>query len=137
MNFEFLRDSKVWLVYSGTTYRLHITSISFNQSFKQDNYQTKTLHDSFQSTYDQSTLLEGSSINSANPANFEFTIPMIDEDSLHQHKPIDLLLGHSGTDVGVQTFTLYIDPNSSLDYVYKIENCAITSGTFGIRRSGI
>ena len=43
MNFEVLKDSKVWIVYSGTTYRLHVTSLSFNQTFKQDNYETRTL----------------------------------------------------------------------------------------------
>jgi hypothetical protein len=136
MNFEFLKDSKVWIVYSGTTYRLHVTSITFNQAFKQDSYKTKTLHDSF-GTYDTSTLFEGSSINTANPANFDFTIPMVDENSAHQHKPIELLLDHDGSDVGIKTFTLYIDPNSSLDYLYKIEDCAITSGTFSIPRTGL
>ena len=136
MNFEFLKDSKVWLVYSGTTYRLHITSISFNQAFKQDIYRTKTLHDSF-GTYNTGTLLEGSSINTANPANFSFTIPMVDENSAHQHKPIELLLDHNGSDVGINTFTLYIDPNSSLEHLYKIEDCAIVSGSFSIPRTGL
>ena len=136
MNFEFLKDSKVWLVYSCTTYRLHITSISFNQAFKQDSYRTKTLHDSF-GTYNTGTLLEGSSINTANPANFSFTIPMVDENSAHQHKPIELLLDHNGSDVGINTFTLYIDPNSSLEHLYKIEDCAIVSGSFSIPRTGL
>ena len=131
MNFEFSKDSKVWLVYSGTAYRLHITSMSFNQTFKQDNYRTRNLHDSF-GTYNTGTLFEGSSINTANKANFSFTIPMVDENSVHQHKPIELLLDHDGSDVGIKTFTLYIDPNSSLNYLYKIEGCAITSGSFSI-----
>jgi hypothetical protein len=110
--------------------------MSFNQTFKQDNYRTKTLHDSF-GTYNTGTLFEGSSINTANKANFSFTIPMVDENSAHQHKPIELLLDHDGSDVGIKTFTLYIDPNSSLSYLYKIEDCAITSGSFLIPRTGL
>ena len=132
MNFEFLKDSKVWIVYSGTTYRLHVTSLSFNQTFKQDNYETRTLHSN-----DEQYLFEGSVINTANPANFSLSIPMIDETTLHQHIPIHLLLDHDGTDIGLRSFTLYVDPNSSMNYMYKIENCVITSGTFNIPRTGI
>jgi hypothetical protein len=132
MNFEFLKDSKVWIVYSGTTYRLHITTITFSQAFKQDNYETRTLHSN-----DQQYLFEGSVINTANPANFSLSMPMVDETTLHQHIPINLLLDHDSTATGLRSFTLYIDPNSSLNYMYKIENCVITSGTFNIPRTGI
>ena len=132
MNFEFLKDSEVWILYSSTYYRLHITTITFNQSFKQDSYETRTLHSN-----DQQYLFEGSVINAANPANFTLSIPMVDEDTLHQHIPINLLLDHDGTATGLHSFTLFINPNSSLNYMYKIENCVITSGTFNIPRAGI
>jgi hypothetical protein len=82
-------------------------------------------------------LFEGSVINTANPANFSLSMPMVDETTLHQHIPINLLLDHDSTATGLRSFTLYIDPNSSLNYMYKIENCVITSGTFNIPRTGI
>jgi hypothetical protein len=106
--------------------------MTFNQAFKQDSYETRTLHSN-----DQQYLFEGSVINTANPANFSLSMPMVDETTLHQHIPIKLLLDHDGTASGLRSFTLYIDPNSSLNYTYKIENCVITSGTFTIPRTGL
>ena len=70
MAFEFLRDSKVYIVYNSTNYQLHVTpSVSFGQTFNQAEIDKKTLHG-------QLNLFKGSSITSANPANFSFTIPM-------------------------------------------------------------
>ena len=135
MAFEFLRDSKVYIVYNSTNYQLHVTpSVSFGQTFNQAEIDKKTLHS-------QLNLFKGSSITSANPANFSFTIPMANGSSTHQHLPLDLLLDYSGN--SLKTFTLYIDPDpivgdalSGSEKMYKLEDCVITNGTFNIPRAG-
>ena len=110
-----------------TTYRLHVQNIEFNQAFKQESYKTKTLQE-------QSSWYEGSSITTANNANFSISIHMVDESSTHQHKLIELLLE---TDTRtLKTFTLFIDPEKE-DKMYKIESCIITSGSFNLPRGGI
>ena len=69
MSYSFLRESKLYIVYGGNKYRLYTTtSITFNQTFTEDSYSVKTLHD-------QSKMFEGSTINKANPASFGFEIP--------------------------------------------------------------
>ena len=129
---ELLRESKVYIQTTGllgntTTYRLHVQNIEFNQAFKQESYKTKTLQE-------QSSWYEGSSITTANNANFSISIHMVDESSTHQHKLIELLLE---TDTRtLKTFTLFIDPEKE-DKMYKIESCIITSGSFNLPRGGI
>ena len=129
---ELLRESKVYiqttnLMGATTTYRLHVQNIEFNQAFKQESYKTKTLQE-------QSSWYEGSSITTANNANFSISIHMVDESSTHQHKLIELLLE---TDTRtLKTFTLFIDPQKE-DKIYKIESCIITSGAFNLPRGGI
>ena len=129
---ELLRESKVYiqttsLLGATTTYRLHVQNIEFNQAFKQESYKTKTLQE-------QSSWYEGSSITTANNANFSISIHMVDESSTHQHKLIELLLE---TDTRtLKTFTLFIDPEKE-DKMYKIESCIITSGSFNLPRGGI
>ena len=59
-NFEFNKESDVYIYASGTYYKLHVNSINFSQSFRQGGYNTKTLHN-------QHELHKGSTINSANP----------------------------------------------------------------------
>lgn len=125
---ELLRESKVYIVEGGTTYRLHVQNIEFNQAFKQESYKTKTLHD-------QTSWYEGSSITTANNANFSISLHMVDEGSTHQHKLIDLLLNTS-TNNTLKTFTLYIDPEKE-NKMYKLDSCVITSGAFNLPRGGI
>ena len=129
---ELLRESKVYiqttnLMGATTTYRLHVQNIEFNQAFKQESYKTKTLQA-------QSSWYDGSSITTANNANFSISLHMVDESSTHQHKLIELLLE---TDTRtLKTFTLFIDPEKE-DKMYKIESCVITSGSFNLPRGGI
>ena len=127
MAFEFLRDSKVYLQHGSNYYNLHVeTDVSFGQTFKQGEYKTRTLHN-------QKNLFEGSTITTANPASFSFSIPMVDNSS-NQHKPIDLLLDYNGDTLN--TFTLFFDPETS-SKMYKLENCVITSGAFSINRGRV
>ena len=131
---ELLRESKVYiqttnLMGATTTYRLHVQNIEFNQAFKQESYKTKTLHHKYDEGW-----YDGSSITTANNANFSISTHMVDESSTHQHKLIELLLE---TDTRtLKTFTLFIDPEKE-DKMYKIESCIITSGSFNLPRGGI
>ena len=131
---ELLRESKVYiqttnLLGATTTYRLHVQNIEFNQAFKQESYKTKTLHHKFDEGWYQ-----GSSITTANNANFSISIHMVDESSTHQHKLIELLLKTESRKP--ETFTLFIDPQKE-DKIYKIESCVLTSGAFNMPRGGI
>ena len=70
MSYSFLRESKLYIVHGGTKYRIYTTSaIAINQTFAEDSYSVKTLHD-------QSKMFEGTSITKANPASFSFNVPL-------------------------------------------------------------
>ena len=89
---ELLRESKVYIQTTNlmgvvSTYRLHVQNIEFNQAFKQESYKTKTLHHKYDEGW-----YDGSSITTANNANFSISTHMVDESSTHQHKLIELLL---------------------------------------------
>ena len=69
MSHSFLKESKLYIVYGGNKYRIYTTTaISFSQTFAEDSYPVKTLHD-------QSKMFEGSTITKANPASFSFEVP--------------------------------------------------------------
>ena len=73
MSYSFLRESKLYIVYSGNKYRIYTSAaISLDQTFAEDAYSVKTLHD-------QSKMFEGSSITKANPASFSFNVPLTTE----------------------------------------------------------
>lgn len=122
-NYNILKQAEVYLVYAGNRHRLHVTpDISFSQTFTDNTYPVKTLHE-------QHKMHEASNIKKANAANFEFTIPILDENDLDV--VFNLLVDYkSGTNT-LNTFDLYIKlPND----VYKLETCVITNGTFLIEK---
>jgi len=125
MSYSFLRESKLYLVYGGTKYNIRTTSaITFNQTFAEDSYPVKTLHD-------QSKMFEGSTITKANPANFNFVVPLTEEKD--ESIVIDLLSDLvETTDAGITTqqlksFDMYVQTGSS---TFKLENAVITTGNF-------
>ena len=130
MTFELLREGRVWLEYSSTFYLLHtMKDVTFSQTFAQEGIAKRTLHS-------PNNLFEGSLIQKANPADFSFTLYMLDEASVHQHLPLDLLLDYSGNTL--KQFNLYfVYENNSTPVYYKIENAVFTGGTFNIPRAGI
>lgn len=134
MSFEFLREGRVWLEHDSKFYLLHTTrDVSFSQTFKQDEVEKKTLHN-------LGNVIEGSVINEANPANFNFSMYLVDETVKYQHIPLDLLLEPDSTNSTkyLQTFNLYfVYSDYSPEVYYKIENCMFTSGSFTIPRNGI
>ena len=117
MSYSFLRESKLYIVYGGNKYRIYTsTSIAFNQTFAEDSYSVKTLHD-------QSKMFEGVSITKAQPASFNFDVPLTVEKD--ESIVIDLL--GDVTDGQLKSFDIYIQTNSS---TFKLENAIISSANF-------
>ena len=114
-NYIFKKEAQLYLVHSGTKYKIDTNEISFSQSFQEKSYEVKTLHNQVG--------FEGSNINRANPAEFSFNTPLLEE---VRHKVVfDRLLDCT-------TFDLYI---SSGQDVFKLEKCVIQDGTFEINKS--
>ena len=139
MSHSFLKESKLYIVYGGNKYRIFTTTaISFSQTFAEDSYPVKTLHD-------QSKMLQNSTITKANNANFSFTVPLTVEKD--ESIVIDLLSDlvaktgdpesnasdrhdHDDTVIApkqLKSFDMYVQTGSS---VFKLENAVITSGNF-------
>ena len=125
MSYSFLRESKLYLVYGGTKYNIRTTSsITFNQTFAEDSFSVKTLHD-------QSKMFEGSTITKANPANISFEVPLTIEKD--ESIVLDLLSDLvETTDAGITTqqlksFDMYVQTGSS---TFKLESAVVTRGNF-------
>jgi hypothetical protein len=113
--FNFLKEAQLYIVSGGLQYNIDIESISFSQTFTDNSYSVKTLHDQ--------DMFEGSVINKANPANFEFKTFFLKENDL------DIVIDRL---VDYNTFDLYI--STQLD-VFKLEYAVITNGSFVIEKS--
>ena len=103
MFLEFARDSIVYLRDGNSVDRLHVTEIEFSQSFRDKNYETRTLHN-------LSEMHEGSSITTANPAQFSLTIPMIRSSAglpTYQHKLVTFGIDLENNQL--KTFDLFIE----------------------------
>ena len=125
MSYSFLRESKLYIVHGGNKYRIYTTSaITFNQTFAEDAYSVKTLHD-------QSKMFEGSSITKANPATFSFNVPLTTEKD--ESIMVDLATEISTsaeagiTNQQLKSFDMYVQTGSS---IFKLEGAVITSATF-------
>ena len=130
MFLEFARDSKVYLVDGSFMDRLHVTEVEFSQSFRDKNYETRTLHN-------LSEMHEGSSITTANPAQFSLTIPMIRNSvglPAYQHKLITFGIDLENNQL--KTFDLYVETLSEGYKANKLTSCVVTGVNFRISRSG-
>ena len=120
-SYNFLRESKVHLVHGGNRYLL-VTApdVSFSQTFAEDAYEVKTLHD-------QTKMFQGTSITKANPANFSFSIFLTTEKDETIVKA--LLTDYDATEgqTRIKTFDLYIVTGES---TFKLNECVITDGDF-------
>ena len=125
MSYSFLKESKLFIVYGGNKYRIYTTTaLSFSQTFAEDSYPVKTLHD-------QTKMIEGSTITKANPAQFSFSAPLTAEkdESLVMDLLSDLV-STSDSDIETQQlkeFDMYVQTSSS---TFKVASCVITSGNF-------
>ena len=141
MSYSFLRESKLYIVYGGKKYRIYTTSsITFNQTFAEDSYSVKTLHD-------QSKMFENSSITKANPASFNFDVPLTleKEESIVIDLISDLVAktgdpdssasdrhDHDDTVIApkqLKSFDIYVQTGST---TFKLESAIITSANFEI-----
>ena len=125
MSHSFLKESKLYIVYGGNKYRIHTTTaISFSQTFAEDSYPVKTLHD-------QSKMFEGTTVTKANPADFNFEVPLTEEkdESLVMDLITDLV-ATSESDIETQqlkSFDMYVQTGSS---TFKLQSCIITTANF-------
>lgn len=126
MQFNFKRNTKLYIVYKNTRYRIDIMpDISFSQTFVESGYSNKTLHDQY-------NVFESAKIHRANPANFNFTIPLTQDNDFGI--VLDLLLKYKSGEACVDSFDLYIDTDTQL---FKIEKAIIDSGIFRITMGDI
>jgi hypothetical protein len=140
MSYSFLRESKLYIVYGGNKYRIYTSSsLTFNQTFAEESYTVKTLHD-------QSKMFEGSIINKANPASFSFDVPLTTEkdESIILDLACDLVENtgdpessasdrhdaeFGGTEIETQqlkSFDMYVQTENT---TWKLESAIITSAT--------
>ena len=122
MSYSFLRESKLYIVYGGNKYRIHTsTAISFSQTFAQDSYSVKTLHN-------QSKMFEGATITKANPADFNFDVPLTIEKD--ESPVVDLLAELNNGQL--TSFDMYVQTGSA---VFKLSSAVVTSANFEISRT--
>ena len=124
-SYNFLKESNVHLVYGGSRYLLKTTpNVSFSQTFAEDAYEVKTLHD-------QTKMFQGTSITKANPAEFSFSISLTTEKDETIVKA--LLTDYDATEgqTRVNTFDLYIVTGES---TFKLDECVITNGDFNLSK---
>jgi len=114
-NYSFLKEAKVYIVSGSTKVQIDINSISFSQTFTEQSRSVKTLHN-------QNDWFEASTINSANPANFELSTNLLIEDDTRV--TFDRMLAGGG-------FDLYITTPTD---VFKLKQCVITNGQINIER---
>lgn len=109
----------------GPPIKLDVSEISFSQTFTDKTYSTRTLHNT-------NNLFESSNITSANPADVNFDLNVIEENDflpVYEHL-LDL------TSAGqLKRFRLYVFFKDTNDVSFQIDNCVITSASFVIQRN--
>ena len=123
--YNFLRESNVHLVHGGSRYLLKTTpDVTFSQTFAEDAYEVKTLHD-------QTKMFQGTSITKANPADFSFTVHLTTEKDETIVK--SLLTDYDSTEgqTRIKTFDLYIVTGES---TFKLNECVMTNGNFNLAK---
>ena len=113
--YNFKQEAEVYVV-SGGTYRIHVTDISFSQTFSEESHSVNTIHS-------PNDLFEASVINKANAANFSFSVPAIVG---NEYTVLETLL------LSAESFDLYIKTPAD---VYHLRQSVMTNGSFVIERS--
>jgi hypothetical protein len=124
--YNFRREAKLHVVYNNSRTILDVyPDLSFSQTFAETAVKVKTLHSQY-------NMFDAASITKANPANFNFTIPLLRESDM---KVIyDLLLDYNTVEASVKSADFYIETNSE---IYKLEKSVIESGIFQIARDKV
>jgi len=124
--YNFLRESELHIHYGSNRYNVKITpAFSFDQTFAEDAYSVKTLHD-------QTKMFQGTSVTKANPANFSFEVHLTTEKD--ESIVLDLLTDYdtSSGEQLLKSFDMYIVSSES---TFKLEGCIITSGDFNFAKN--
>jgi len=117
--YNFKREAKLYIVQNGLRYLIDLyPDLTFSQTFNETSVPVKTLH----SQYD---MFESAVITKANPANFNFTIPILLDSDLDI--VLRLLRDYSSSGATLDTADLYIEVNSE---IYKLEKAVIETGVF-------
>ena len=131
--FNLKKDLEVYLYDStaaaGSQYlKLDVSEdVNFSQTFANSSYTTKTIHS-------QHLLHQTPNIKRANPANFSFTIPLLQENDLRV--VFDRLVKFKTGTSTLQDFDLFFRyATGDDDDIFKIETCVITEGLFVINQA--
>ena len=137
--YNFQKEVEVYVVTLNTSgnpvlkYKLDVSSITFSQSFAQENYRVNTLHAG-------NDFFEGSVINKANPAQFSFNMPLLKDSDFDI--VFNLLVDNDTTESNLITdFDLYVvalnNTVGGVDVgdVFQLNKSVITNGSFVIERS--
>jgi hypothetical protein len=124
------KNAKAYIVYYDSAesvyrrYQVEIyNDITVSQTFDEQGYKRKTLH-SLVSVHEHAT------VNSANPANFSFTTPLL---SIAE-APIFLSLGGDCSSGTLNSFDLYIESDN---VIYKLTKCVIEQMSYNIDRTSV
>lgn len=117
--YNFKKATKLYIVENGNKHTIDIyPDISASQTFEEQGYKRKTLHA-------LNDLHDGATISKATPANFSFTVPIVDT----AITPIVLTLGTSYANGTISNFDIYFETDNLL---YKMEKCVIATTTFNL-----
>lgn len=126
--YNFKKETKLYIVKDNIKYALDVyPDLSISQTFNETNVPVKTLH----SQYD---MFENAVINTANPANFNFTCALVKE--THTDILLKLLLEFdtSNIEAALHTADIYVEGNSE---IYKLEKAVFESGVFQFSRDAL
>lgn len=119
--YNFKKNSKLYLVQNGLKYKLEIyPDFSASQTFDEQGYRRKTLHDQA-AVHDHATIIK------ASPANFSFTVPFFDQNTIQK----EIELATTYTNGVISSFDLYVESDN---IIYKIEKAVFNTTTFNIAR---
>ena len=107
--------------YTGLNTDILKVDLQFNQTFTDNAYSQKTLHE-------PTKFFEASNIKKANPADVSFTLPLYEENDF---APVYECLRELNSNNGLKQFDLYIQMPNDLYYINK---CVVKSGSFLIER---
>jgi hypothetical protein len=124
--YSFKQECKVYISNGIQKWKLEVyPDLNFSQTFNEQATSVKTLHD-------QNAVFEEATINSANPANFNFTVLLVNGTDF------DIINGwlttYTGNDEALLTYDIYVD--TGVD-IYKIRKGVLERATFIIARESL
>jgi len=124
--YSFKQECKVYISNGIQKWKLEVyPDLNFSQTFNEQATSVKTLHD-------QNAVFEEATINSANPANFNFTVLLV------KGTDFDIINGwlttYTGNDEALLTYDVYVDTGTQ---IFKIRKSVLERATFVIARDSL